>query len=433
MRAVDIIRQKRDGGELTSEAIRAFVEGATSGVWPDYQVSVLLMAIFLRGMSPHETADLTGAMIDSGKRLDLSEFEGIKVDKHSTGGVGDKTSMILAPLASACGAIVPMMSGRGLGHTGGTLDKLESIPGFRVRLSEDELREALGKVGCALIGQTDDIAPADRKLYSLRDVTSTVESIPLISASIMSKKIAEGIGALVLDVKTGRGAFMSRLEDARLLAASLVQIGQAHGVHTEAIITQMSSPLGRDIGNSLEIIESIETLKGKGPEDLESLSVELAARMLRLAQIGESTEEAEKKVREALSSGAGLEQFRKIIEKQNGDPRVIDDYSLLPRASHRENICADSSGFVTSLDAYQIGVASMMLGAGREKAEDSVDPSVGIRILRKPGEPVQKGDPILELHFNEAGARDRACEELQDVCVIGEEEPAPSLILESHS
>src|SRR5205809_7719250 len=305
MRAVDIIIKKRDGGALTREEISFFVSGVTEGKWPEYQASALLMAILLRGMTPQETAWLTDAMVYSGIRVDLRDIPGAKVDKHSTGGVGDKTSLILAPLAAACGLIVPMMSGRGLGHTGGTLDKLEAIPGFRVGLSLDEMKHALKTVGCAMIGQTAEIAPADKKLYALRDVTGTVESIPLISASIMSKKIAEGIDALVLDVKTGSGAFMKTEGASRRLAESLVSIGNASGVKTEAVITDMDVPLGRAVGNALEVIECVEVLKGRGPADLTDVSVELTARMLGRGKVASDRGDAEQRVRGAIASGAG--------------------------------------------------------------------------------------------------------------------------------
>src|SRR3984893_2734845 len=338
MRAVDIISSKRDGRTLTRDEIGFFVDGVTSGTMPDYQASALLMAILLRGMSAEETAWLTDAMVHSGVRVDLSDIPGLKVDKHSTGGVGDKTSLILAPLAAACGVPVPMMSGRGLGHTGGTLDKLEAIPGFRVNLSLDEMKAALTRVGCAMIGQTAQIAPADKKLYSLRDVTGTVESIPLISASIMSKKVAEGIDALVLDVKTGSGAFMKTESDSRRLAESLVSIGNASGVKTEAIITAMDAPLGRAVGNALEVIECIDVLKGKGPPDLIDVSVELAARMLVLGRFAADRADAARQVRGAISSGAGLERFRQIIEVQGGDPNVVDDYARFPAAPRRHGV-----------------------------------------------------------------------------------------------
>jgi pyrimidine-nucleoside phosphorylase len=402
MRAVDVIVRKRDGGALRREEIQFFVGGATAGTLPDYQVSALLMAILLRGMTEEETAWLTGAMVDSGIRVDLSDVPGVKVDKHSTGGVGDKTSLILAPLAAACGVRVPMMSGRGLGHTGGTLDKIESIPGFRVNLSLDEMKTALRRVGCALIGQTEQIAPADRKLYALRDVTGTVESIPLISASIMSKKIAEGIDALVLDVKTGCGAFMKTEADSRRLARSLVSIGRASGMRTEALITSMDVPLGRAVGNALEVIECLEVLKGRGPSDVIEVSVELTARMLVLGGVAADRHEAGQRVHAAIRSGEGLERFRRIIEHQGGDPRVVDDYSRLPSAPERHLVAAREDGYVSALDAELIGRASVALGAGRDRIEDRVDPAVGIMVVAALGEPVRAGDPILELHYRDS-------------------------------
>jgi len=399
MRAVDVIMKKRDGGPLSREEIRFFVDGVTSGSLPDYQASALLMAILLRGMTAEETAWLTDAMVHSGVRVDLGDIPGVKVDKHSTGGVGDKTSLILAPLAAACGVPVPMMSGRGLGHTGGTLDKLEAIPGFRVNLSLEEMKTALARVGCAMIGQTAQIAPADKKLYALRDVTGTVESIPLISASIMSKKIAEGIDALVLDVKTGCGAFMKTEADSRRLAESLVSIGNASGVKTEAVITAMEAPLGNAVGNALEVIECVEVLKGGGPNDLIEVSVELTARMLVLGQVARDRPDADRQARLAIESGAGLERFRQIIEMQGGDPRIVDDYARLPRAEARHVVVADRAGYVNRVDAELVGRASVALGAGRDRVEDPVDPAVGIVVRAKPGDEVRAGDPILEMHF----------------------------------
>src|SRR5205809_4697005 len=318
MRAVDVIQKKRDARPLSREEIQFFVTGVTSGELPDYQASALLMAILLRGMTAEETACLTDAMVHSGMRVDLSDVPGVKVDKHSTGGVGDKTSLVLAPVVAACGVPVPMMSGRGLGHSGGTLDKLESIPGFRVNLSIDEMKEALARAGCAMIGQTDQIAPADRKLYALRDVTGTIESIPLISASIMSKKIAEGIDALVLDVKTGSGAFMKTEADSRRLAESLVAIGNASGVKTEAVITAMDAPLGAAVGNALEVVECIDVLKGGGPKDLVELSIELASRMLVLGRAADDLAHGQRLVRDAIASGAALKKFGDMVAAQGG-------------------------------------------------------------------------------------------------------------------
>jgi pyrimidine-nucleoside phosphorylase len=398
MRAVDLIRTKRDGGQLDRAALEWFVAGVTDGTLPDYQASALLMAIVLRGMTAGETAFLTDAMVRSGVKVDYPGLPRMAVDKHSTGGVGDKTSIILAPLAAACGAYVPMMSGRGLGHTGGTLDKLESIPGFRTGLSLDELRRAVETVGCALIGQTSEVAPADRKLYALRDVTGTVESIPLITASIMSKKIAEGIGGLVLDVKCGDGAFMKTEEDARALARSLVDTGELAGVRTEALLTRMDAPLGLAVGNALEIIESIETLKGRGPADLESLSVEFAARMLVQSGLEPDVPRAEARVRKALSSGAGVEKFREIIATQGGDPRVIDDYSRLPAAPDRDLLTASRDGVVVAMRAEAVGRAAVGLGAGRDRLDAAIDPAVGFEIVAPVGTRVKAGDPIVEIH-----------------------------------
>jgi pyrimidine-nucleoside phosphorylase len=398
MRAVDLIRQKRDGGALDRAAIDFFIAGVTDGTLPDYQASALLMAIVLRGMSPEETAALTDAMVRSGIRVEYPGITGTPVDKHSTGGVGDKTSLILAPLAAAAGAYVPMMSGRGLGHTGGTLDKLEAIPGFHTGLSLAQLRRALAEVGCAMIGQTAEIAPADKKLYALRDVTGTVESIPLICASIMSKKIAEGIGGLVLDVKTGSGAFMKTLPDSRRLAESLVSIGVASGVRTEAVITNMDAPLGRMVGNSLEVIECIETLKGRGPADVEELSILLAARMLIVAGLEAAEPAAVARVRDALGSGAGLEKLRAIIQFQRGDPRVVDRYDLLPSAPDRHDIAASSDGYVAALLAEEIGRAAVALGAGRGQLDDVIDPGVGVEIIAHVGEAVRRAQPVLRVH-----------------------------------
>jgi pyrimidine-nucleoside phosphorylase len=428
MRASDIILKKRDNRAHTREELDFMVAGATSGSVPDYQVSAWLMAVLLRGMSADETANLTDAMVRTGERVDLSTIAGVKVDKHSTGGVGDKTSLILAPLAAACGVVVPMMSGRALGHTGGTLDKLESIPGFRTGLSLDEFRRELTEIGCSMIGQTGEIAPADKKLYALRDVTGTVESIPLISASIMSKKLAEGIDALVLDVKAGRGAFMKSVADARRLAESLVSIGTKAGLKTEAVITAMDVPLGRNVGNALEVIESIETLKGRGPQDLEWLSVRLTARMLVLGGVVRTTDEGERRVREAIASGTGVEKLRQVIQWQGGDPRVVDDYTLLAAAPKHHVVTAKRNGFLDSLDAELVGRATMVLGAGREKVEDAIDPAVGAVLQAAPGDIVRAGDPILTLHYRDDSTLARALATLEPAITISEQ-PPPQLSL----
>ena len=425
MRAVDIIRRKRDGGALDRAEIDNFVAGATDGSWPDYQISALLMAIVLRGMGDEETAWLTEAMARSGARLDLQALPGLKVDKHSTGGVGDKTSLVLAPLAAACGVVVPMMSGRGLGHTGGTLDKLESIPGFRVDCSAREIVDALADVGCVIVGQTRDIAPADRRLYRLRDVTATVESIPLITASIMSKKLAEGIDGLVLDVKVGCGAFMKTVGDAEQLAQSMVRAGQLAGVRTEALLTRMDAPLGRAVGNAIEVVEAIETLRGQGPRDLTELSVILAARMVLMAERAETIGEAERRVRDAMASGAASDRFRRMVARQGGDPGVVDEPSRLALASGRELARAPRAGYVTGLDAMLIGRAAAALGAGRATADDRVDHGVGIRVLASLGALVRAGEPVLELiHRDGKGLGDAAALAVQAI-ELGGAPPVP--------
>jgi pyrimidine-nucleoside phosphorylase len=424
MRAVDLIRHKRDGGTFDRAAIDGFIAGVTDGTLPDYQISALLMAIVLRGMTPDETAALTDAMVRSGVRVTYQGLAGTPVDKHSTGGVGDKTSLVLAPLAAACGAYVPMMSGRGLGHTGGTLDKLEAIPGFRTGLSLDELKAAVSSIGCALIGQTSEIAPADRKLYALRDVTATVESIPLICASIMSKKIAEGVGGLVLDVKTGSGAFMKTPESSRALAESLAAIGRSAGLRTEALITAMDAPLGRAVGNASEVIESIETLKGTGPKDLEELSVRLAARMLIAGGVADDGN-AESRIRGAIASGAGVEKLRKIIENQGGDPRVVDDYRRLPSTVDRAYIEAPRGGYVAALEAESVGRAAVSLGAGRGKIDDVIDHGVGISVLAPIGQEVRAGDRVLEIQHRAGRGLDGAVVLLRQAVRIADAPPSP--------
>jgi pyrimidine-nucleoside phosphorylase len=387
------------------------------------------MAVFFRGMTPAETLALTEAMMRTGEVLDLSDLPGPKVDKHSTGGVGDKTSLVLAPLAAACGVYVPMISGRGLGHTGGTLDKLEAIPGFRVGLSLDEFRAALRHTGLGLIGQTAQIAPADRKLYALRDVTATVESLPLIAASIMSKKMAEGIDALVLDVKTGDGAFLKSFDESRALAQAMVRIGSGMGKKVVALITDMEQPLGRTVGNAVETAECIETLKGRGPRDLESLSLELAAWMLVLGGVTASLEPARMRVRAALTSGAGLRKLQEAIEQQGGDPRVCDEPWRLPRARETVELLAEEDGRVARLGCRAIGHAAMLLGAGRETVDSRIDPAVGIVLRKKVGELVMPGEPLLTVHLNERRRLDEAMNLLRSAVVVAREASPPGPLI----
>ncbi len=400
MRAVDVIRKKRDGQKLTRDELAHFIDGATKKTWETYQVSAMLMAIVCRGLDDEETAELTALMVHSGTVLDWTGIPGPMVDKHSAGGVGDKTTLVLVPLAAACGCKVPKMSGRGLAHTGGTLDKLEAIPGYRINLTPTEFRTAVREIGCAIIGQTTNLAPADKILYHLRDVTATVESIPLIAGSIMSKKLAEGIQGVVLDVKCGHGAFMKTLDDARLLARTMVNIGKHHGVRTVALLTDMDQPLGHAIGNRLEVIEAIETLQGKGPRDLEQISVRLAAWLVVLSGQTNDILEAEAKVRAALTSGKGLAKFREMVANQGGDVAVIDDVSRFEQAPHRHAVKAPKTGYVTAVHAEQLGRAAMLLGAGREKVDDVIDHHVGIIMHKKPGDKVTVGDTLVELHYN---------------------------------
>jgi pyrimidine-nucleoside phosphorylase len=424
LRAVDVVQKKRDGGELTREELEFFVRGYARGEIPDYQAAAFAMAVFFRGMTPPEIVALTESMMHTGEVLDLSDLPGPKVDKHSTGGVGDKTSLVLGPLAAACGVYVPMISGRGLGHTGGTLDKLESIPGFKVRLSLDEFRRVLRECGIGLIGQTREIAPADRMLYALRDVTATVSSLPLISASIMSKKMAEGIDALVLDVKCGDGAFLPGIDQAKALATTMVGIGRGMGKKVVALITAMDQPLGRTVGNALEVTECVETLKGRGPADLESLSIELAAWMVHLAGVAASLDSARAKVRAALASGAGLERLRRVIELQGGDPRVCDDPSLLPQAAETVVVRSERDGRVARLAARAIGDASMLLGAGRETVQSAIDPAVGFVFHKKVGDPVAVNEPIVTAHVGKTSRRDEALARLREAIVVAAEAPA---------
>jgi pyrimidine-nucleoside phosphorylase/thymidine phosphorylase len=428
-RPYELILRKRDGGRLSAGEIGALISAYTRGEIPDYQMSALLMAIFFRGMDDEELAAWTDAMLRSGEILDLSELPGVKVDKHSTGGVGDKVSLPLAPLCAAVGVYVPMVSGRGLGHTGGTLDKLESIPGFRTDLSVARFREILREHKTCLIGQTAEIAPADKKLYALRDVTGTVESIPLIVSSIMSKKLAEGIDALVLDVKVGRGAFMRRREDARKLAEMMIATGARMKTRVVAYLTAMDQPLGRAVGNSVEVVESIEVLKGGGPRDLADLTLELAAEMAALAGRAPDIAAGRALCREALASGAALRAFAGVIAAQGGDPRVIDEPARLPLAPVRSQIFAPRSGFISEVDALEVGLAAVEMGAGRAKKEDAVDPGVGILLEKKRGDRVEAGEPLATLYTR--GPAEALSARIRAAFAVSEE-PAPErpLILE---
>ena len=400
MRFVDVIARKRDGHALTREEIDLFVAGVAGGTVPDYQASALLMAIVLRGMSGEETAALTDAMVRSGERVDLSDIPGPTVGKHSTGGVGDKVSIMLAPVVAACGVFVPKMSGRGLGHTGGTLDKLESIPGFRVTATVAEFKQMLAEVGTAIVGQTPALVPADKRLYALRDVTATVESVPLISASVMSKKLAEGARAVVLDVKCGNGAFMPSQDEAFALARALVDIGTRAGVRTVALVTAMDVPLGRAVGNAIEITECVDALRGHGSPDLAEVLTALAVHMLMLSGRYDAAG-AEQAVAHAISSGAALDRLRAMVARQGGDVAALDDAARLPSARHRAVVASPQSGFVTGLHAGLIGRVSMRLGAGRDRADAPIDHGAGVWLARRPGEAVRAGEPVLELLYND--------------------------------
>jgi len=400
IRMIDVIRKKRDGMELSRPEIEYLVHAYTKGEVPDYQVSAWLMAVILRGLTRAETSLLTDAMLRSGDVLDLSELSARKVDKHSTGGVGDKTSLVLAPLAAAAGLIVPMISGRGLGHTGGTLDKLEAIPGFNVNLSVPKFRSVLAECGCCMIGQTSEIAPADRKLYALRDVTGTVESPYLICASIMSKKLAEGVDGLVLDVKTGSGAFMKEEKDAIFLAELMVETGERMGKSMVALITNMDQPLGLKVGNALEVEECIEVMRGEGPEDLRELCLELAAWMFHLGGVAETVAQGKHDAEKLIDSGSALERFRQMVALQGGDVAAIDHPARLPKAKHTQVVKSPRAGYVTAMKCEAVGTACVVLGGGREKKEDSVDPAVGIVLHCKAGDRVEAGEPLCTVHFN---------------------------------
>ena len=400
MRAYDIIKKKRDNKVLTKEEINFFIEKYSKGEIPDYQASAFTMAIYINKMNKEETVYLTEAMMNSGEVMDLSNIEGIKVDKHSTGGVGDKTTIALAPLVAACGAPVAKMSGRGLGHTGGTLDKLESIPGFSIEMQPQKFVDSVNENQIAVCGQTASIAVADKKLYALRDVTATVENISLISSSIMCKKLASGADAILLDVKTGDGAFMKTLDDSFELAQAMVDIGDGMGRDTIAMITDMEEPLGYAVGNSLEVIEAIETLKGNGPKDFVHLCENLGAYMLLLAKNVATFEEGIKKIRQVIEDKSAIEKLKVFIENQGGDKRVVDDYSLLPKAAHIEPIKAIKTGYISKIEAEEVGIAAMILGAGRETKEDILDMSAGIVLTKKVGDFVNEGEIIANIHFN---------------------------------
>lgn len=427
MRMVDVIAKKRDGKELTKEEIEFFVKGYTASDIPDYQASSLAMAVYFQDMTDEERANLTMAMVESGDQIDLSEIEGIKVDKHSTGGVGDTTTLVLAPLVAALDVPVAKMSGRGLGHTGGTIDKLEAVEGFHVEISEQEFIDLVNKDKVAVIGQTGNLTPADKKLYGLRDVTGTVNSIPLIASSIMSKKIAAGADAIVLDVKTGAGAFMKTIEDSELLAHAMVKIGNNVGRNTMAIISDMSQPLGRAIGNGLEVKEAIETLKGEGPEDLTELVLTLGSQMVVLAKKADTLDEAREKLLEVIQNGKALEKFKVFLENQGGDGSVVDDVTKLPQAQYTFEVKAETSGYVSHIVADEIGVASMLLGAGRATKDDIIDLAVGLVLNKKVGDKVEAGESLVTIYANQEDVKDVEAKILENI-TISDEQVKPTLI-----
>jgi pyrimidine-nucleoside phosphorylase/thymidine phosphorylase len=429
MRIYDIIYKKRERVALTAEEIRFFVQGYAQGDIPDYQASALLMAVFLNGMTDEEMLALTHEMLASGQVLEWPDLPGCRVDKHSTGGVGDKTSLILAPIVAAAGVYVPMISGRGLGHTGGTLDKLESIPGFNVRLTTDEFRSVLKSTHLAFAGQTEEIAPADRKLYALRDVTATVESIPLIASSILSKKLAEGIDALVLDVKTGAGAFMKSQSDAQALARTLVQIGKGAGKRVVALITDMNQPLGTHVGNTLEVVESVGVLTGQVKGDLAELSFELAAHMLVLGEAAEDLAKARRRVQEIVEKGAALRKFQEVVAAQGGDSQALEEHARMPTAKRSETITAAQRGYVQAIDAEEVGVAAMLLGAGRTQVDAAIDHGAGVVLHHKVGDKVEQDAHLATLYFNSDTKKKEAHDRVKAAFRIGDQPPAkPKLI-----
>ncbi|MFN7946180.1 MAG: thymidine phosphorylase [Blastocatellia bacterium] len=431
MRPQDLIEKKRDRRELTRDEIAFLIRGYTRNEIPDYQMAAWLMAVYLNGLTAAETQALVEEMLHSGDVISFPEIAAPKVDKHSTGGVGDKTSLVIAPVAAACGVAVPMISGRALAHTGGTLDKLEAIPGFRTNLSLDEFRAVLGRCGLALIGQTKEIAPADRKIYALRDLTATVPCKPLIVASIMSKKLAEGIDGLVLDVKTGSGAFMRRFNDARELAVMLTGTGRAMGKRVTALITDMNQPLGRAVGNAIETVEAIEVLRGNLKGDFAELCVELSARMLIVGGLATKTPEAMNQARQAITSGAALERFRQVIAAQGGDPRVCDDVKLLPQAARSQTITSDRAGFVTRIETDEIGRIVMDWGGGRQRLEDAIDYGVGLFIHAKTGDRVNPGDPLVTAHYNDETKLPEMQTRLRAAYRIEENAPKPEPLIKA--
>jgi len=431
MRTVDIIARKRDGHDLTRDEIGFIIRGYTSGEVADYQMSALLMAIYLRGMTTDETLALTEAMLHSGEIVDFSDLGRPRVDKHSTGGVGDKTSLVIAPVVAAAGVLVPMISGRALAHSGGTLDKLESIPGFRTDLSLAEFRSTLEAIGAALIGQTAEIAPADKKLYALRDVTATVACRPLMAASIMSKKMAEGASGLVLDVKTGSGAFLKEEEDARELARIMMSI--AHGLNKDCIvmITDMNQPLGRAVGNSIELIEAFETLKGRGPGDFNTLCRELSAEMLLIGDAVSDVDRGRELYDTLIASGAAVEKMRGIIRAQGGEPRVLDRYELLPNAAHHQELLASEAGYVQAIDTETIGHASMLLGAGRARLDTAIDLGVGLTVHARIGDRLERDSPLATVHFNDSACVEEAADDIRGAYRIGPERIEPPRLIKA--
>ncbi len=428
LRMVDVIEKKRNGDVLTKEEITFFIKGYTAGTIPDYQVSALLMTIFFKGMTAEEQAHLTMAMVESGDQIDLSAIDGVKVDKHSTGGVGDTTTLILVPLVAACGVPVAKMSGRGLGHTGGTLDKLEAMEGFHIELTKEQFVKQVNDLKLAVIGQSGNLTPADQKIYALRDVTATVDSIPLIASSIMSKKIAAGADAIVLDVKSGDGAFMKTLEDSKALAESMVAIGNKVGRNTMAIISDMSQPLGNAIGNSLEVVEAIETLKGNGPKDLTELCLVLGSQMVVLGKKAETLEEARTMLENVIKDGSALKLFGELIESQGGNKEVINDLTLLPKATYEIPVLARQSGYITGMNADDIGISAMLLGAGRATKEDEIDLAVGIVLTKKIGDTVEEGEAIAIIHANTEDV-EQSAELLHEHIFIGETRVEPPVLV----